>query len=174
MLFVPPSSLSLTCLSLVHSWDTRTPAEPSLKTQAHDREILAVACSPATEHLLITGGADKVRFAPRLLVLITNESSPLHRQLHSTICARRPNVCTHLKRTWTRFFISLGRHITPPYSLPHQATAGLMFGILHRSVWNKPPTTKKTAHRSSCLFMVVRDLIPNICPSFLMMFQLRG
>jgi len=40
-------------------WDTRTPTEPKLKVQAHDSEILAVAFSPATEHLLVTGSADK-------------------------------------------------------------------------------------------------------------------
>lgn len=30
------------------------------KVQAHDREILAVAFSPASEDLLVTGSADKV------------------------------------------------------------------------------------------------------------------
>ncbi|EIN14368.1 WD40 repeat-like protein [Punctularia strigosozonata HHB-11173 SS5] len=40
-------------------WDTRTPTEPSLKSEAHEREILSVACSPATDSLLITGSADK-------------------------------------------------------------------------------------------------------------------
>lgn len=29
--------------------------------QAHDREILAVAYSPAVDHLLLTGSADNVR-----------------------------------------------------------------------------------------------------------------
>lgn len=41
-------------------WDTRSPTEPKLQIQAHDREILAVACSPAVEHLIVTGSADKV------------------------------------------------------------------------------------------------------------------
>ena len=41
-------------------WDTRSPAEPSTKVQAHDREILACAFNPAQESLLITGSADKV------------------------------------------------------------------------------------------------------------------
>nr|GAT59830.1 WD40 repeat-like protein [Mycena chlorophos] len=40
-------------------WDTRTPTQPSIQTQAHEREILAVAFSPAKEHLLLTGSADK-------------------------------------------------------------------------------------------------------------------
>jgi histone-binding protein RBBP4 len=47
-------------LELLSSWDTRTPTEPTMKFQAHDREILAVAFSPASEHLLVTGSADKV------------------------------------------------------------------------------------------------------------------
>jgi histone-binding protein RBBP4 len=35
------------------------------KVQAHDQEILAVAFSPASEHLLVTGSADKVQaFTP--------------------------------------------------------------------------------------------------------------
>lgn len=33
--------------------------------EAHESEILAVSFSPASEHLLITGGADKVRFPER-------------------------------------------------------------------------------------------------------------
>ena len=41
-------------------WDVRTPAEPVTKVQAHEQEILAVAFSPASEHLLVTGSADKV------------------------------------------------------------------------------------------------------------------
>jgi len=40
-------------------WDTRASTEPTMKVQAHDLEILAVAFSPATENLLITGSADK-------------------------------------------------------------------------------------------------------------------
>ncbi|KAJ3823862.1 WD40 repeat-like protein [Lentinula raphanica] len=40
-------------------WDTRSPGGPVTKVQAHDREILAVAFSPASEDLLITGSADK-------------------------------------------------------------------------------------------------------------------
>jgi histone-binding protein RBBP4 len=43
------------------SWDTRAPTEAKIKIRAHDQEILAVAFSPATEHLLVTGSADKVR-----------------------------------------------------------------------------------------------------------------
>lgn len=42
-------------------WDTRSPAEPTTKVRAHDREILACAFNPAQESLLITGSADKVR-----------------------------------------------------------------------------------------------------------------
>jgi WD40 repeat protein len=43
------------------SWDTRAPTEAKAKIRAHEQEILAVAFSPATEHLLVTGSADKVR-----------------------------------------------------------------------------------------------------------------
>jgi histone-binding protein RBBP4 len=41
-------------------WDVRTPGEPTIKFQAHEREILSVVFSLATEHLLLTGSADKV------------------------------------------------------------------------------------------------------------------
>ncbi|KAG5649645.1 hypothetical protein H0H81_002719, partial [Sphagnurus paluster] len=40
-------------------WDKRTPGEPKIRVHAHDQEILAVAFSPATDHLLVTGSADK-------------------------------------------------------------------------------------------------------------------
>ncbi|TDL20887.1 WD40 repeat-like protein [Rickenella mellea] len=39
-------------------WDTRT-KEATTKVEAHEREILAVAFSPAQENLIITGSADK-------------------------------------------------------------------------------------------------------------------
>ncbi|KIY50489.1 WD40 repeat-like protein [Fistulina hepatica ATCC 64428] len=39
-------------------WDPRTSSAAS-KMQAHEREILAVAFSPACDHLLVTGSADK-------------------------------------------------------------------------------------------------------------------
>ena len=42
------------------SWDTRSPLDPKVKVEAHESEILAVAFSPANEHLLVTGSADKV------------------------------------------------------------------------------------------------------------------
>ena len=45
----------------VVSWDTRDPKTPSHRVEAHEREILSVSFSPASEHLLITGSADKVR-----------------------------------------------------------------------------------------------------------------
>ncbi|KAF9013610.1 histone acetyltransferase type B subunit 2 [Hymenopellis radicata] len=40
-------------------WDKREAQKPSIKLQAHEREILAVSFSPANEHLLVTGSADK-------------------------------------------------------------------------------------------------------------------
>ncbi|KAF8240796.1 WD40 repeat-like protein [Tricholoma matsutake] len=40
-------------------WDTRAPTEVKSKVRAHEQEILAVAFSPAAEHLLVTGSADK-------------------------------------------------------------------------------------------------------------------
>ncbi|KIJ53655.1 hypothetical protein M422DRAFT_58500 [Sphaerobolus stellatus SS14] len=40
-------------------WDTRAPSAPSYNIEAHDREILSVAFSPASENLLVTGSADK-------------------------------------------------------------------------------------------------------------------
>ena len=46
--------------NLVCSWDTRDTKAPSYRIEAHEREILSVALSPASEHLLITGSADKV------------------------------------------------------------------------------------------------------------------
>ncbi|GJE86228.1 WD40 domain-containing protein [Phanerochaete sordida] len=39
-------------------WDTRASSAPVFQLQAHDREILAVAYSPAVDHLLLTGSAD--------------------------------------------------------------------------------------------------------------------
>ncbi|KAG6911313.1 hypothetical protein DXG01_002152 [Tephrocybe rancida] len=40
-------------------WDKRAPANATTKVEAHDQEILAVAFSPSTPHLIITGSADK-------------------------------------------------------------------------------------------------------------------
>lgn len=61
MLMMYATFLSVLCrLTILCSWDTRTPTEAVTKVQAHDREILAVAFSPASDHLLITGSADKV------------------------------------------------------------------------------------------------------------------
>lgn len=48
------------CIACHARWDTRSPAEPTMKVQAHDREILACAFNPAQANLLITGSADKV------------------------------------------------------------------------------------------------------------------
>jgi histone-binding protein RBBP4 len=53
-------------------WDTRSPTEPKLQIQAHDREILAVACSPAVEHLIVTASADKVGSLFFSSTLLTN------------------------------------------------------------------------------------------------------
>ncbi len=46
------------------SWDTRAAADPVLKIEAHQREILAVSFSPAVDHLILTGSADNVGHAP--------------------------------------------------------------------------------------------------------------
>lgn len=40
-------------------WDIRSPLEPKIKIQAHDREILAVAFNPGLDYLVLTGSADK-------------------------------------------------------------------------------------------------------------------
>jgi len=42
------------------SWDARSSLDPKLKVQAHDAEVMAVAFSPAVDHLLLTGSSDKV------------------------------------------------------------------------------------------------------------------
>ncbi|KAJ7897260.1 WD40 repeat-like protein [Mycena olivaceomarginata] len=55
-------------------WDTRAPTEASTKIQAHDREILAVSFSPAAEHLLVTGSADKVLILRCALVALTDST----------------------------------------------------------------------------------------------------
>lgn len=60
VLHVLPRGVYNVSLNSVVRWDTRTATEPVTKVQAHDREILAVAFSPASEHLLVTGSADKV------------------------------------------------------------------------------------------------------------------
>jgi WD40 repeat protein len=57
------SSLTLHATDRLGSWDTRTPQEPTSKSQAHDEDILSVAFNPASEHILITGSADHVRFS---------------------------------------------------------------------------------------------------------------
>jgi WD40 repeat protein len=41
-------------------WDTRSSLDPKLKVQAHDAEVMAVAFSPAVDHLVLTGSSDKV------------------------------------------------------------------------------------------------------------------
>ena len=55
------------------SWDTRSPLDPKLKVQAHDAEVMAVAFSPAVEHLLLTGSSDKV-YTPQLVDGLTLKS----------------------------------------------------------------------------------------------------
>src|ERR1700722_10219222 len=55
------SQMAAFSLYFFSRWDTRSPQEATTKIQAHDQEILAVAFSPASEHLLVTGSADKVR-----------------------------------------------------------------------------------------------------------------
>lgn len=63
------------------SWDTRAPLDPKLKVQAHDSEILAVSFSPATEHLLITGGADKVSklaHSDTMGLILASQTAVLH------------------------------------------------------------------------------------------------
>lgn len=60
------------------SWDTKSPKEPIVKFEAHEREILSVAFALANEHLIVTGSADKVsqflyydsQYATLLLLLI--------------------------------------------------------------------------------------------------------
>ena len=48
---------------LPHRWDTRNSSdfEPSQAVVAHEKEILAVAFSPSSETMLLTGSSDKVR-----------------------------------------------------------------------------------------------------------------
>ena len=50
----------ITANTIWASWDTRSPLDPKAKVEVHESEILAVAFSPASEHLLVTGSADKV------------------------------------------------------------------------------------------------------------------
>ena len=46
--------------SPIFSWDTKSPKEPIVKFEAHEKEILSVAFALANEHLIVTGSADKV------------------------------------------------------------------------------------------------------------------
>lgn len=55
-----PGTPSVNQSNRLFSWDTRAPTEATAKIQAHDREILSCAFSPACEHLIVTGSADKV------------------------------------------------------------------------------------------------------------------
>ena len=71
------------------------------KFQAHDREILAVAFSPASEHLLITGSADKVSnpvamILHREIILTWNRSKTV--LLHDT---RSPTKKLHVFESHT-------------------------------------------------------------------------
>ena len=54
--------MNVVLTNLAYSWDTRAAADPVLKVEAHQREILAVSFSPAVDHLILTGSADNVRF----------------------------------------------------------------------------------------------------------------
>lgn len=52
--------MHIVSMLICYRWDKRNPSSPAIKEQAHEQEILAVAFSPSTPHLIITGSADKV------------------------------------------------------------------------------------------------------------------
>lgn len=140
-------------------WDTRSPAEPTAKVQAHDREILACAFNPAHGKFLITGSADKVspknRSGGRLRVLYL-----FSRPLPSTtfVTLRRGSIS--LSHTLMRSCTSRGHHTLHQYSLPHRVIDVSTYGTLHRLGSNRHLMTRKTDHRNSCLSMAASYSTP--------------
>lgn len=139
--------LSIACRA---RWDTRSPAEPTTKVQAHDREILACAFNPAHGSLLITGSADKVgprnRCDSRLRVLYL-----FSRPLPSTtfVTPRRGSIS--LSHTRMKSCTSHGHLTLHQYSPPHRATGVSTYGTLHRLGSNRHLMTRKMDHQNSCL-----------------------
>ena len=139
----------------VCSWDTRQKA-PTSSLQAHDQEILAVAFNPGAETLLITGSADKVRGSDLGAFKTATELSD--RQSCCMTSKEWGSRYTHLRLTQMRFCTSHGRLIAPLFSHLRPATVALTCGTSRKSASSRPPTIKKTGHRNSCSFTVVRNL----------------
>ena len=130
MVYVAIYSLAFCMTSNVahHSWDTRASSEATMKVEAHDREILAVAYNPSVEHLLLTASADKVSCVHTLFhVKFTDPGAS--RRLYSTTCVYRRNACMCLSPIWTKSYMWHGHPTILPSSRHARAIVGLMSGI---------------------------------------------
>ncbi len=140
-------------------WDTRSPTEPKLQIQAHDREILAVSCSPAVEHLIVTGSADKVS---SLIPSLTRLTAHCGRPVYYMICVCQLRNYMYLSHTRTKYCIWLGHRTMQP-SLPRlPAIDGSTFGICHLSDRNRRQMTRKMALQNCCSYMVVCSYVNSI------------
>lgn len=132
-------------------WDTRSPAEPTTKVQAHDREILACAFNPAHGNLLITGSADKVgprnRSGSCLRVLYL-----FSRPLPSTTFVTPRSGSISLSHTLMKSCTSRGHLTLDQYLPPRRVTGVSTYGILHRLGSNRHLMTRKMDHQNSCLY----------------------
>lgn len=134
------------------SWDTRSPLDPKAKVEAHESEILAVAFSPANEHLLITGSADKV------CICLYCSLSDLLIQRSRWFCMTfesLPNDYTSLSLIQTKSFILLGPRTILPFLHPLPVIDVSTSGIYPWLDKNRPQMIKKMVHPNCFSFMVV-------------------
>jgi WD40 repeat protein len=110
------------------SWDTRDAKTPCYRAEAHEREILSVAFSPASEYLLITGSADKVRNMAQLMRR-SGEFTYFCRRLAYGICASLRRLRNYIRSNHTKMKYCTwhGRLIIPLSSLVLQVTGESMF-----------------------------------------------
>jgi WD40 repeat protein len=136
------------------SWDARAATAPTHSLEAHDREILAVAFSPAVDHLLITGSADKVRslFLALFTIQLTFTNSPSS----YTTCEHPESVYTYSSHIQTRSCTCPGLHTTRLSLHPRRAIGESTSGIWRRSVKSRRRTTRKTGLQSCCSYTAVR------------------
>ena len=93
----------------------------------------------------------------------------LNRQSYCMTSKDWGSRCTRLRPTRTRCCTSRGHLTAPPFSHLRPATVASMSGTSRKLVSSRPPTIKKTDHRNSCSFMVVRNTHP---PAFRIHFPL--
>lgn len=136
-------------------WDTRASAEPAMKIQAHEREILAVSYSPAVDHLLLTGSADNVRAKFTFYSIIDTHRTG-YRPSFSTTCALQQRSCTLSKVTLTKYYIFRGRPTIPLSLPPRPVTGGSTSGTCLKLASNRLRMTRRTVHQNLCSSTEVR------------------